>query len=99
MGWDGWDSLLAAAKAGWQRHLWAAEPRVPAADSDLVGPPRRELCLEEHRRWLAAAPHPKAPERRTALAAGLEGRALAYLRAKEEGAWDKRNPPAPFPCS
>ena len=41
----------------------------------------------------------RARERRTALGAGLDGRALAYLRAKEDGTWDSKNRPPPLGCA
>ena len=108
IGWDGWKSIVATATLGWQRQLWKTEPRV--TKRPLLGTqdaravfrrnPRRLPLLDEHKHWLKATEQrPGAPARLTALAAGLEGQALATVRARQEGTYCTTAPPPPLACS
>jgi hypothetical protein len=97
-GWDGWKTLTSAAERGWQRLLWAGEDRVPGPEKRVPARPHPDVSVQ--RTWLAAHPAHMAPERRTALAAGLQGDTLALLKVRREGAHGRGEaPPPPLPCA
>ena len=82
VGWDGAAVLQAAAKRGWERHLWEKEPRAQDNRTQALRNVARPCC-DSQRALLQGDSALHGERMEVALAAGRDARALSRIYATQ----------------